>query len=846
MLPNAVYALQSEASLAETNDSVGSQAVATDIAAGSLSGALNQLAQVTGVALSYEPALTVGKTTQGVKAGVTLQQALHQLLVGSGIQYSRSGKTVTLVAKRVVLTLAPIRIAGTTPRRYEAKEASSVTGHASLLLDTPRSIQVIPEQVMLDQQAIDLEDVLKNVSGVQPYRVVGGTGESYILRGFRVNTVYQDGVRLNLSGRRVAVANLEQIEVVKGSTALLYGETEPGGVINVITKKPSAERRNYISTTVDDVGRRFALGDFTGSLYKESSLLYRLVASYENSETFREAGSAADVKRFNIAPSLSWDITDHDKLIASVELTSSEIPLDRGNVVVLDSQGIPSIADIPRERRLGEDIDISDNRQLNIHLDYQHRFSHDWNSQSLIHYENYENRSFQHNPAFGLTGLVAPNLGLIGNLLLSGGAIAQFSGVPVESGLLARQRFIADTEGRNLFFAQRFFGEITLFGLANHISFGVDFRKSNDDFISEQDLISINNIGIPLAFLPFSVQTQFRDFSVLNIYDPQYTNATVETTPTFFLNRRNQQLGYYAQDLITLNEQWQLSLGLRFDQIKNETETTTLFDSIPGTNGIAVIPNTTTNEQKSDTGSEVSPNGGVIFQPNENVSLYVSYSESFQGEFESTANDGRLNKFIVSEGVQYETGVKGSLLNEALNFNISVYDLTLENVLNGTNSFTGEREFNGEQNARGIEVDVNMQFLEGWNIIYSYAYTDAEITESVINKGNQPQGIAEHSASLWASYEFTQGSLHGLGIGFGAYYTGDRFADGANAIKLDSFTTTELSAWYYLPVANDKQVRFHLGVKNLTDKEYYIPGTNNFRIGLGNPRTVFASVALDF
>ncbi|GAA6169345.1 TonB-dependent siderophore receptor [Sessilibacter corallicola] len=750
-----------------------------------------------------------------------------------------------MAANSAETVIEEITVYGTDSDRYNAKEAVSTTGFKSSLLDTARSIQVIPEQIILDQQSLELDDTLRNISGVQPFKVVGGTGDSFILRGFRVNSIYQDGFRLAQEGRRVQTPNVDHVEVVKGATALLYGQTEPGGVINVVTKRPEAVTRNFLSTNFDDEGQQYTFADFTGSFNEDETLLYRLVTSYEDTDTFREATSESNILRKSFSPSLTWIISDVDQITAAVEIVSSEAPIDRGTVVVQDANGNFDLANIPEDRRLGEDLDVLDSLQKTARIEYQHTFANDWKFESIFNFEENDAFSYQNNPSLASNGLL-PGLPPISSILATGGAGLSFNSVP-EDGVLLRTSFESDTLDENFFVAFRFTGEIEAFGKQHVIATGIDAYQRNQDFKSNVSLVTLAETGLA-GQIPVPDFTLFTEFNALNIFDPTFDDFRRDVTPVSTTDTEDEQIGIYIQDQITLNDQWIASLGLRFDQFEREITTRSILSAFPNPalSAFAFVPDGTTTRFRGDSETELSPNAGLVFKPTETVSLYTSYSESFTPNVVQNTITGEAQNQDPSESKQFEVGVKGSFFDEALNFNVAIYDLELENVLNGTDPLTGAGVFNGEQESRGLEIDTSIQFLNGLNVVAAYAYTDAEISESQFLEGNDPQGVAENSASIWASYEFKEGSFRGLGVGAGAFYTGDRYADGANTIELDDYTLLEATAWYYFPIGSGSQVRVQAGVKNLTDEEYFIPGSNNFRIGVGQPRTVFASASLEF
>ena len=146
-------------------------------------------------------------------------------------------------------------------------------------------------------------------------------------------------------------------------------------------------------------------------------------------------------------------------------------------------------------------------------------------------------------------------------------------------------------------------------------------------------------------------------------------------------------------------------------------------------------------------------------------------------------------------------------------FNLAFFDLTRTNIVGGTDSTTGVSLVDDEQTSRGLEFNSSIQFSGGLSMLFNYAYIDAEVTEGA-NRGSTPANAPEHKASIWGTYEFTDGPLRGLGLGGDAFYTGDRFLDINNNIKLGT-TTLDATAFYYVPLSKQSQMRFQLGVTNL-------------------------------
>jgi iron complex outermembrane receptor protein len=246
--------------------------------------------------------------------------------------------------------------------------------------------------------------------------------------------------------------------------------------------------------------------------------------------------------------------------------------------------------------------------------------------------------------------------------------------------------------------------------------------------------------------------------------------------------------------------------------------------------------------------SAFSPQVALNYKPVANISTFVSYSEAFEPNtvlsFDNSGAQSETGLFPAENSTQYEAGVKGQFFNSKLNSSLSVYRIEKENVL--TAGPDGLPVLVKGQDSQGLEISISGQPVPGWTIVSGYAYTDASI-KTGNNAGNRPSNVAKSNASLWTSYEFSQGQWAGLGAGAGVFYMGDRFGDNANSWELGSYSTCDISVWYTLPLAKDKQnLRFQLSVKNMFDETYYSASGGDLRINIGQPRSLFASVSATF
>ncbi|MEO0377757.1 MAG: TonB-dependent receptor plug domain-containing protein, partial [Cyanobacteria bacterium P01_A01_bin.17] len=256
---------------------------------------------------------------------------------------------------------------------YVVPDASTATRTDTPILDTPASIQVIPKQVLEDQQIIRLEDALSNLSGVTYGGTFAGLDVDFNIRGFNNVPIFRDGFRQFGFGNDgiPETANLERVEVLRGPASILYGEIQPGGVINLVTEKPLTDPTYEAQLQFGNRGLISPQIDLSGPLTSDDRLLYRLNALYRNEESFRDYEQ--NIERFFVAPTLSWQISDQTDLTVQLEYSDYRGPFEVGLPVIGDS-----VVDVPASRVAGELEDFADIQFLRLGYDFEHRFSDRW------------------------------------------------------------------------------------------------------------------------------------------------------------------------------------------------------------------------------------------------------------------------------------------------------------------------------------------------------------------------------------------------------------------------------------------------------------------------------------
>ncbi|QYO68495.1 TonB-dependent siderophore receptor [Leptolyngbya sp. 7M] len=315
----------------------------------------------------------------------------------------------------------------------------------------------------------------------------------------------------------------------------------------------------------------------------------------------------------------------------------------------------------------------------------------------------------------------------------------------------------------------------------------------------------------------------------LDIFDPDY-NVSLPESPEdvpFTFRQTNQSYGFYLQDQVTFSNNLKLLIGGRYDWISNNSEA--FGDGI---------------NSPVQNDSAFSPRIGLVYQPSQNVSLYTSYSQSFRP---TTGRNSDNDAFEPTRGTQYEVGIRTEFLEGKLSANLAAYSLTRSNVLTPALdpdlARQGFQVQTGEQRSRGIELDIGGEILPGWNVVASYAYTDAVVTEdNSIPEGNRLINVPENQASLWTTYTIQEGDLKGLGFGLGVFYVGERQGDLANTFQLDDYFRTDAAIYY-------RRGRFNaaVNVRNLLNVDY-VSAANFGRLYVqrGAPFTITGSISWEF
>ncbi|MDF5709346.1 MAG: TonB-dependent siderophore receptor [Nostoc sp. S4] len=397
---------------------------------------------------------------------------------------------------------------------YRVPNASTATRTDTPLRDIPASIQVIPRQVLQDQRAVRLQDALQNVSGVTQFGNYGGTGSgAYAIRGFEQDGNFRNGFRDSGFYRISEIANVERVEVLKGPASVLFGQAEPGGIINLVTKQPLSEPYYAADFTVGSYSFYRPTLDFSGPLNSDKTLLYRLNLAYQNSGSFRDF---VDTERIFIAPSLTWKIGTKTTLNFDFEYLDNDTVFERG---------IPAIgnrpASVPISRFLGVP-GASDGKSTIYRSGYslEHRFSENWQLRNALFIDSYKTYDLSINSDSQLTDKV-----------------------------FSRGLDIQDFGGDEYSLQTEVVGKFATGSIIHQPLIGLEWNRINGFY-------NYASGSVP----------------EIDIFNPVY-NVAVQTDPFSYRSQSSSNtIGIYFQDQITLLDNLKLLVGGRFDFIDQKSE----------------------------------------------------------------------------------------------------------------------------------------------------------------------------------------------------------------------------------------------------------------------------------
>jgi catecholate siderophore receptor len=728
---------------------------------------------------SQNPKLALSRNLfSSLYALIPLGAVLTGAVLAPGKSFAQAAATET--------TLPTVNVSDSAFSKDYAPATSSVGGKGETALrDIPQSVTVINRAVLESQAATSMTEALRNVPGITISAGEGGQiGDNINLRGFSARTdIFIDGMRDRGQYTRDTFS-LEAIEVLKGPSSMLFGRGSTGGVINQVSKKPNLTPSGEVTVSVgtDDYYRSTL--DVNKPLSETSAL--RVAAFGQNFQSTRDVVQNKD---FGVAPSLRFGIgTPTEITLSALVQHNNDIP-DYGFPFVT-SNGTGTVRkpiDAPANRYYGYTDDKFDQDVAVGSMVIRHKISPTLTLRNQLQYSQYKTEASP-SPlgAVTRTGGGTPTLNDPLTLL----------NAPRQD----RDRVIND---KSLFNQTELIAKIPAGTVLHTLTTGLEIGR--DEYTEDRYSWNTTAVGTPN----------------INLGNP--VNGT--RTGTRLLGRTSETtantLAIYANDQIDLNKQWKAVVGLRWERFDAETGVTLypLGAGFTTTAGLAV---------PAHTDNMLSPRAGLIYQPSDTASYYISYGVSYNPGAETVVENASTPAQLASFNLDpeknrsIEVGAKLDYLDGNLSFNSALFRIEKTNART-TDPLTNIVSLDGNVRVQGIELGVVGRITPVWQVLAGYTFLDGKVIKGVTGSptsadanipstGKTLQNTPRHNASIWTTYSF----LGNWEAGGGLLYASDRYVNNFETAQIDSYTRADATLAY-----KQKKYGIRLNLQNLTDKKYF-------------------------
>jgi catecholate siderophore receptor len=698
-----------------------------------------------------------------------------------------------------------VTVVGHNGTNFQVKQSASEKFTAPLL-DTPKSVTVVPAEVLSQTGATSLSDALRMVPGITVGAAEGGqpVGDNLFIRGYNAQTdTYIDGIRDSGSQSREIFA-LEQIEVVKGPNSAYGGRSSAGGGVNMVSKTAKAENFMNANVGLGTADYRRVTADINRTI-GDSAAVRLNVMGHDS----RVPGHHKEVKgdRWGFAPSVAFGLAGATKVNLSYYLMkSSEMPeagqpynnpITSGANMSKNGNGTP--VSVARDTFYGlVDRDFRDTESNIGTIDIKHEFGNGLTFRNVTRSAKTENHYVYTLPDDSK-----------GNVVLYGTVWRRHNSRLVQTDSLAN--------------ASALTGSFNTGSIKHSFTAGVEFSRELTDRLTYLFTPGTNNPLTKTTTCPTAGAATLYNCTTLanpNPYDPwtvgQLRSVAPNTTDVHTNNR-----SVYGFDTVEINSKWLLNLGLRWDDYRSKLHTNANTAVTPAVAAIDA-------ENKSNF---FSTQAGLVYKPAANSSIYVSYGTSSTppGNDSGDGTDA-LNVAVANlkpqESKNFELGTKWEVSARRLSLSAAIFESRMDN--SRVVAPDGTTQNVGKKSVQGIEFGASGAITSNWQVFGGVTFLDAVVddngfvntgtaakpvwTASPFN-GNKFPGTPNKSASVWTSYTV----LPGLTVGGGLNYSGKVFGNINNTKYVPGYTRLDAMASYEV----SKHIALQLNVQNLTDKFYF-------------------------
>jgi len=726
--------------------------------------------------------------------------------------------------------LQTIEVLGRIQKDYTSDYSFSATKIAIANKELPQSLSVVTKELIDDRQAYQLADAVKTVSGVSStgfynhfnIRGITQNEEGQIINGMRTHQYYY---------LQPITSNIERVEVLKGPASVTFSSVDPGGSINMVTKKPLKNDRKEIKLSTGSFSTFRGSLDFTGPLNQEKSLLYRLNVGMQQGKSFRD-NVRNDV--FLVSPSFSYVPNDRTAINVEMIYSDNNGTLDRGQPIFGAQAGVTDLNSTPISRSLSASDDFFRSTEmifmsnfsqkltgfLNFNVSYmkqtwaedlsEHRttnaFAVDIDNNpipSLVNMRYVERKQFWETDNLSAYFDTDFQTGKVGHKVLVGYDLNRWQKRKGGKQNSARGYLFSNGQATNRF----------------------------DPALAEEYLTyEVEGITVPLPNVPY-FDLNNPTYNVVNI--DNYTINSIIAIPSALTTTNGLYVQYQFKlgkfsSLLSLRQEW-------FEDITNyDTEQEARFDN-----------------------SALIPRIGLVYEITKNINVYGTYLEGYQPQSNTVSlmpstsaffwdpNSPARFKPLISDLKEF--GAKGEFLDNRLGASLAVYEINQENILINANlpEFPDSLTQRGADRSRGVELELNGYILSNWQVNASYSYIDAKIIGDADDSlvGERKENTPVNSANIWSRYDFVKGALNDLGFGLGLQYSGNKIPWYTRDFTLPEYTLVDVAV-YYAP--ENSPFELTLKVNNLLDKTYWNGAQNYTRLFPGAPRNMMLTAAYQF
>lgn len=736
----------------------------------------------------------------------------------------------TIVLTEYTQELQTVEVVGRIDREYQSSYSFSATKSAIKNSELPQALSTVTKELIADKQAFQLADAVKVVSGVTPssyynqynIRGISQNEEGQIVNGMRTRQYYF---------LQPITTNIERVEVLKGPASVTFSSVDPGGSINMVTKKPLATARREVSMSVGSFSTMRATMDFTGPLNDSKTLLYRITGGLQQGRSFR------DLTKNNlslISPSISY--LPNDKTAVNVEMiySNSSGTLDRGQPIFGAVAGETDLNSTPISLNLGAPSDFFQSEEMIIMANVAHKFTNNIGLNVSYMKQTWSEDLIEHRT----TNAFAVD---IDNVPVTSLAAMQF---------VQRQQFW-NTDNLNAYFNADFkTGKLSHKLLLGYDMSGWHKTKGGGQNAARGYLLKDGTVAS--SFVPANAdnyQTTVVDGRTLpkpnvnhfNLNNPSYTVRNIDD---YVMNSRVAvPSAMTTNQAVYLQEQMKIGKFSALLSLRQEWyEDVTNYEA-PG--------------EASFDNAVLIPRIGLTYEVIKQLNVYATYLEGYQpqsntvtlmpstGAFFWDPNSPARFKPLISD--LKEIGAKAEFFDGKLTMTLAGYEINQENILMNANvpAFPDSLVQRGADRSRGIEWEVAGYVLPDLQVFASYSFINARIeddsNEALI--GQRKENTPVNSGNLWVRYNFSSPGLRDLAVGAGAQFSGDKIPWFTRAFEVPGYALFDFAV-YYTPAKANMQLA--LNVNNVFDTTYWLGAQSYLRLFPGAPRNFMLTATYKF